>query len=361
MKRDKIIENRRKKETGAPYGSLDNYSSSSVDEMTYSPEAMKPSMKSMNNELLNPNYSLSVSEGKGFFNSLYLLEQYQNQYQNFMSGKSPKESIPPGPYSTMNPHHKVPNHHSAEDIHGGLSSKGSVESVLRSPPPMATTSNSSPLLNGYQGIYPKGLEAHGKHNFGDYGGYGPFNQHHPPPHHPSHHPHHRPATSAAAAAMQSAMSHRPQGAPPQLPSNGHANGGQQHLQLPTMPSTAQIIEKPETPIRALPSPFYQKQCTPETASSGEMNRGHMSEISSNSSDSSYHFNQYYQEKNMAVRSRSESQITPSPGQLPNGKSPQLRLNGSTDSGFTTKENGKCSLLAPCPAPFPAVTRTTAHS
>lgn len=109
------------------------------------------------------------------------------------------------------------------------------------------------------------------------------------------------------------------------------------------PSSAgkQLAEKPETPIRPLPSPFYQKQLS-STETGSDPNRGQISEISSNSSDSSYHFNAYYGEKgSLAARSRSESTITPSPGgQLPNGKSP--RLNGSTDSGnFTTKENGKC--------------------
>lgn len=109
--------------------------------------------------------------------------------------------------------------------------------------------------------------------------------------------------------------------------------------MPTMPPAA--LEKPDTPIHALPSPFYQK-----CADSAELNRGHMSEISSNSSDSSYHFNPYYQEKSLAARSRSESQITsPEQQQLPNGKSPQVRLNGSTDSGFT-KENGKCIYFFP---------------
>ena len=346
VKRDKIIENRRKKETGAPYGNLDTYSNSSVDEMTYSPE-MKPSMKSMNSDLLNSNYSLSVSEGKGFFNSLYLLEQYQNQYQNFMSGKSPKESpTMAGPYSS-GPIPKVPNHHSAGDVspHGpSHNCSKSVDAVLRSPPPMAATSNSNPLLNGYQGIYPKGLEP-GKH-YGDYG-YGPFSQHQQPPHHPhQHHSQHHPPqhrVPAMPGSSSSTHNHRPPHPPlPPPPSNGHLNGGGGgggHHLMPTMPLAA--LEKPDTPIHALPSPFYQK-----CADSAELNRGHMSEISSNSSDSSYHFNPYYQEKNLAARSRSESQITsPEQQQLPNGKSPQVRLNGSTDSGFT-KENGKCIYFFP---------------
>ena len=283
VKRNKIIENRRKKDHSGPSNLYDTYSNSSD---TYSPE-LKPAMKGLNSDLLNSNYSLSVSEGKGFFNSLYLLEQYQNQYHNYLSGKPPKE--PMVPYSS--PNAKVPNPSAAD--HPSAKS----DSVLRSPPPMATTSN-SPLLDGYSSIFQKGLEPAKQLEYG----FGPF---------PNNNHQHRPAMQTLHRSISNTV-----------------NSNYQPMQ-----------DKSDThQLHPIHSQFYPKNNfnnKPEIG--GQVHSKQLDQISSSSSNSSYQLNSFYHEKNLTNRSRSESQIT-SPDIMLNGKTKHARPNGSTDSNFT-KENG----------------------
>lgn len=298
------MENRRKKDIhGHPYN-LDAYSSSSMDETSYSPE-MNPSMKGLNNEILNSNYSLSVSEGKGFFNSLYLLEQYQNQYQNFMSGKTPKEP-PIVPYST--PNAKVPSH-SGEHPHGGAKCDSA---FIQSPASVASTSNGTSMMDGYlQGMYPKGLEPTQPSKPFDYG-YGPY------------------AANHNRASLNPHLNRH-------TLNNGHLNG-----HLPMQPDKAGPVPHHPTSTSSSSTQYYPKgtfdgRPVPNGGGIGDVNsRRALDQMLS--TNSLYNCNSFYQEKINSGRSRSESQIT-SPSPVLNNKSPQLRPNGSTGNGFV-KESGK---------------------